>query len=417
MTHQKPIQLMVTPSPDKSTKASKSETAPPSTPTTSAKKDGSVSSNNPAVRVFVRVRNTTERQSCVEVDSGTQLTIACKPAPKSFSFDGVFDTSIQQSQVYASVAIPVLERFLDGYNGCLFAYGQTGSGKTYTMFGDGSAPGIVPRLCGELFTRISASRRNMVVHASFLEIYAETVLDLVGTLGTLKIMQDSNTKEIVVDNLARKEINSSQDLMQLVAEGTKKRHVAETNMNAVSSRSHAVLTLYLEQREAGDEENLCSIKCKLNLVDLAGSERADSTGATGQQLREGALINKSLSTLGMVINALGNDSNAAAASHVPYRDSKLTRLLQDSLGGSAYTTVVACVSPVPAWADESVSTLRFAERAKKMKNSPKIARDPMSQKMAELLEENRLLKERVQELEEQLGLRKKKGCCTGCSLM
>ncbi|KAI8896858.1 P-loop containing nucleoside triphosphate hydrolase protein [Globomyces pollinis-pini] len=288
---------------------------------------------------------------------------------------------------------PIIQKCLTGYNGCIFAYGQTGSGKTFAMEGlQGNQRGVIPRVAEQLMLYIeNNSRRDNLegidfsVRCSYLEIYQESLRDLLlekKYQGDLKIRMDPNSitgKELYVEGLTETSIKTSSDLLRLIQNGTKNRTTGETNMNKVSSRSHAVFTLIIEQTErklviADSIDNLPTVtkkRSKIHLIDLAGSERADSTGATGIRLKEGSAINVSLSCLGNVINALSTSNT-----YVPYRDSKLTYLLSDSLGGNSLTLVLACLTPLASVYEETIATLRFAERAKKVKNKPTINVDP-----------------------------------------
>jgi len=305
----------------------------------------------------------------------------------------------------------VLEKALLGFNATVFAYGQTGSGKTFTMEGGvggdnvSNSSGIIPRLGAALFNAAASGRRSgsknlesLEVKAEFIEIYNERVIDLLkdgdedgvgGDEGSLHIRQTA-LGEIFVEDATSRTCSTLTSLLGLLAEGSARRARGETNMNAASSRSHAVLTLHLVTVWGGVART-----SKLHLIDLAGSERADATGARGERLREGAQINKSLSALGGVISAL----TTPGRTHIPYRDSKLTRLLTDSLGGNAITVMLCCVSPALQSLDETLSALRFAERAKKVRNVAKINIDPVAAKMAALEALTGALKERLGHLE------------------
>ena len=366
-----------------------------------------------AVLVVVRVRPRNERESgsaeSVKVVSNQSLTVAAADAdgqPRQFSFDACFPSDATQAEVYERSGRMVLGKVLEGFNGCVFAYGQTGSGKTFTMMGTPDAPGVVPRLCDELFGRIAglAGRKAVAVHASMCEIYNERLNDLLTRSGDgddaardLKIREDdaAGGRGIFVDGLSEQQVESGAALLALLADGDTRRAIGRTDMNAHSSRSHSVVTLRVETWDEGDDERLSATRAKLHLIDLAGSERQRGTGATGERLREGAQINLSLTALGNVISALTERGRG----HVPYRDSKLTRLLQDSLGGNAVTVMLCNASPAADVADETLSALRFAERAKRVENVATVNRDPKAARAAALYAENKALRERCAALE------------------
>jgi len=369
-----------------------------------------------AVLVVVRVRPLSKKEKekggdaneAVKVINGQALTIKPPDAAseRQFSFDACFNADASQQDVYDRSGRMVLGKVLDGYNGCVFAYGQTGSGKTFTMQGTPDAPGVIPRLCAELFERIRAfeGRRHVAVHASMCEIYNERLNDLLTRGGAdeassrdLKIREDDGLggKGIYVDGLSEIAVDSGEAVLALLADGMKRRAIGRTDMNEHSSRSHSVVTLRVVAWEQGDEEKLTATSSKLHLIDLAGSERQKGTGATGERLKEGASINVSLSALGNVISALSEKKRG----HVPYRDSKLTRLLQDSLGGNSVTVMLCNASPAMVNADETLSALRFGERAKKIENVASVNRDPKAARAAALFEENKELKAKVARLE------------------
>ncbi|KAI9096528.1 P-loop containing nucleoside triphosphate hydrolase protein [Phlyctochytrium arcticum] len=316
---------------------------------------------------------------------------------KNFAFDAVFGQDVGTEEVYERMVRGVVRQCLAGYNGCVLAYGQTASGKTYTMEGhkptafhgppiEPSERGIILRVAadvGESGESDPDVTTQFIVKASYLEIYQETLSDLLCDMdegpADLRIRMDPDSlsgRELYVQGLTEREVVGLDDYIRVVHTGSRRRTVGETNMNDVSSRSHAVLTLTIEQvkRRKGvlEGDGIESRKrSKIHLVDLAGSERATATGATGVRLREGGSINQSLLALGNVISALSSRSSTPSSSstssdHVSYRDSKLTWLLSDSLGGNALTVMLACLTPSATNYEESLSTLRFAERAKKV---------------------------------------------------
>lgn len=325
-------------------------------------------------------------------------------APKVFAFDRSywsFDKDAPnyagQDNLFDDLGQPLLDNAFQGYNNCIFAYGQTGSGKSYSMMGYGKEHGIIPAICQDMFKRIAVMQQDKTlkctVEVSYLEIYNERVRDLLNpsTKGNLKVREHPSTGPYVED-LAKLVVSGFQEIEHLMDEGNKARTVAATNMNETSSRSHAVFTLMLTQKKLDLDTKMEMEKvAKISLVDLAGSERANSTGATGARLKEGAEINRSLSTLGRVIAALADLSSAPkkkkGANQVPYRDSILTWLLKDSLGGNSMTAMIAAISPADINYDETLSTLRYADSAKRIKNHAVVNEDANARMIRELKEE------------------------------
>lgn len=299
-----------------------------------------------------------------------------------------------QEHVFGDLGIPLLDNAFQGYNNCIFAYGQTGSGKSYSMMGYGDEVGIIPRICKDMFEKIQSIQSadqhvKCTVEVSYLEIYNERVRDLLNpaSKGNLRVREHPSTGPYVED-LAKLAVQSFPEIENLMDEGNKARTVAATNMNETSSRSHAVFTLTLTQKRHDVETNMDSEKvAKISLVDLAGSERATSTGATGARLKEGAEINRSLSTLGRVIASLADLSSGKKGIKVPYRDSILTWLLKDSLGGNSLTAMIAAISPADINFEETLSTLRYADSAKRIKNHAVVNEDPNARMIRELKEE------------------------------
>ncbi|KAF9268391.1 kinesin-domain-containing protein [Marasmius fiardii PR-910] len=313
-----------------------------------------------------------------------------------------------QQTLYDDLGKELLDHGFAGFNACILAYGQTGSGKSYSMMGYGPDKGIIPLTCSELFTRLEARRAedpniHFTVEVSYIEIYNEKVRDLLNpkNSGNLRVREHPSLGPYVED-LSKLVVGNYEEMMTLMDEGNKARTVAATNMNETSSRSHAVFTLLLTMKRHDADTNLDTEKVsRINLVDLAGSERANSTGATGQRLKEGANINKSLTTLGKVISALALASAAdgkkgkkgKAEEFIPYRDSVLTWLLKDSLGGNSKTAMIAAISPADY--EETLSTLRYADQAKKIKNKAVVNEDPNAKLVRELKEELEMLRARV----------------------
>ncbi|XP_078740661.1 LOW QUALITY PROTEIN: chromosome-associated kinesin KIF4-like, partial [Lampetra fluviatilis] len=270
-----------------------------------------------------------------------------------------------------------------GYNATVLAYGQTGSGKTFTMGGaysgdaDPHSTGVIPRAVHALFRGVqSRDAYEFAISVSYLEIYWDKIIDLlyVGKDRPLLSVREDPKEGIKVCGLTERVVASAEDMICCLEQGNLSRTVGATAMNAQSSCSHAIFTITIEQRGREDRESHC--RSKLHLVDLAGSERAKRTKAVGDRLREGININRSLLALGNVISALGEEGAAWRAHHVPYRDSLLTRLLQDSLGGNSLTLMVACISSADSNLEETLNTLRYADRARKIKNKPIVNRDP-----------------------------------------
>ncbi|KAM8763803.1 kinesin-like protein KIF13B isoform 2-T2 [Rhynchonycteris naso] len=311
-----------------------------------------------------------------------------------------------QDAVFKCLGENILQNAFDGYNACIFAYGQTGSGKSYTMMGTADQPGLIPRLCSGLFERTQKEEneeQSFKVEVSYMEIYNEKVRDLLdpkGSRQTLKVREHSVLGPYV-DGLSKLAVTSYKDIESLMSEGNKSRTVAATNMNEESSRSHAVFKITLTHTLYDVKSGTSGEKVgKLSLVDLAGSERATKTGAAGDRLKEGSNINKSLTTLGLVISALADQSAGKNKNKfVPYRDSVLTWLLKDSLGGNSKTAMVATVSPAADNYDETLSTLRYADRAKHIVNHAVVNEDPNARIIRDLREEVEKLREQLTKAE------------------
>ncbi|KAL4666986.1 hypothetical protein H8959_005675 [Pygathrix nigripes] len=357
-----------------------------------------------AVKVVVRCRPMNQRerelhcQPVVTVDCARgqcciQNPGAAEEPPKQFTFDGAYHVDHVTEQIYNEIAYPLVEGVTEGYNGTIFAYGQTGSGKSFTMQGLPDPPsqrGIIPRAFEHVFESVQcAENTKFLVRASYLEIYNEDVRDLLGTDTKQKLeLKEHPEKGVYVKGLSMHTVHSVAQCEHIMETGWKNRSVGYTLMNKDSSRSHSIFTISIEM-SAVDERGKDHLRAgKLNLVDLAGSERQSKTGATGERLKEATKINLSLSALGNVISALVD----GRCKHIPYRDSKLTRLLQDSLGGNTKTLMVACLSPADNNYDETLSTLRYANRAKNIRNKPRINEDPKDALLREYQEEIKKLK-------------------------
>ncbi|AWP19679.1 putative kinesin-like protein KIF13B-like [Scophthalmus maximus] len=387
----------------------------------------SLSDSNVKVAVRVRPMNRREKDlktKCVVEMEGNQTVL--HPAitnmnkgdprnqPKAFAYDYCF-WSMDESQkdkfegqdvVFQCLGESLLDNAFMGYNACIFAYGQTGSGKSYTMMGSSEQPGLIPRLCSSLFGRTvqeACEGESFTVEVSYMEIYNEKVRDLLDPKGNRQALRvrEHNVFGPYVDGLSRLAVACYKDIESLMSEGNKSRTVAATNMNEESSRSHAVFNIILTHTLMDLKSGTSGEKVsKLSLVDLAGSERAAKTGAAGERLKEGSNINKSLSTLGLVISALADQGAGKNKSKfVPYRDSVLTWLLKDSLGGNSRTAMVATISPAADNYDETLSTLRYADRAKSIINHAVVNEDPNARIIRELREEVVKLREQLTEAE------------------
>ncbi|XP_071441737.1 kinesin-like protein KIF13A [Hetaerina americana] len=310
-------------------------------------------------------------------------------------------THASQEVVFNCLGRDILDNAFQGYNACIFAYGQTGSGKSYTMMGSGDSKGIIPRLCDSLFERIAQKENaelSCKVEVSYMEIYNEKVHDLLDPKPNKKSLRvrEHNVLGPYVDGLSQLAVTAYEDIDALMAEGNKSRTVAATNMNSESSRSHAVFSVVLTQTLTDSASGVSGEKVsRMSLVDLAGSERAVKTGAIGDRLKEGSNINKSLTTLGLVISKLADQSSGGKNrdKFVPYRDSVLTWLLKDNLGGNSKTVMVATVSPSADNYEETLSTLRYADRAKRIVNHAVVNEDPNARIIRELRAEVEALKE------------------------
>ncbi|XP_053288790.1 kinesin-like protein KIF13A isoform X2 [Pleuronectes platessa] len=380
------------------------------------------------VKVAVRVRPMNRREielntKCV-VDMEDNQTVLHPPASnakgenrkqsKVFAFDHCF-WSIDESNapkyagqevVFKCLGEGILENAFQGYNACIFAYGQTGSGKSFSMMGNGEQPGLIPRLCCSLFERVHREgneAHSFKVEVSYMEIYNEKVRDLLDPKGNRQSLKVREHKVLgpYVDGLSQLAVSNFEDIEVLMSEGNKSRTVAATNMNEESSRSHGVFSIIVTQTlydlKSGNSGEKVS---KMSLVDLAGSERVSKTGAAGERLKEGSNINKSLTTLGCVISALADQSaGKGKAKFVPYRDSVLTWLLKDNLGGNSKTAMIATVSPAADNYEETLSTLRYADRAKRIVNHAVVNEDPNARIIRELREEVEKLKVQLSQAE------------------
>ncbi|KAK7351230.1 hypothetical protein VNO77_10526 [Canavalia gladiata] len=351
------------------------------------------------VRVAVNIRPLITSElllgctDCISVVSGEpQVQIGSH----SFTYDFVYgSTGPPSSAIYDDCVAPLVDALFHGYNATVLAYGQTGSGKTYTMGtnynGEGSCGGIIPRVLETIFNEVKATKDSteFLIRVSFIEIFKEEVFDLLDpnssrgeVASTAKIavptrvpiqIRETVNGGITLAGVTEAEVRTKEEMASYLSSGSLSRATGSTNMNSQSSRSHAIFTITMEQRKGDD-----ILYAKLHLVDLAGSERVKRTGADGMRLKEGIHINKGLLALGNVISALGDEKKRKEGGHVPYRDSKLTRLLQDSLGGNSKTVMIACVSPADTNAEETLNTLKYANRARNIQNKATINRDPVA---------------------------------------
>ncbi|KAM6906832.1 kinesin family member 4 [Xenentodon cancila] len=357
------------------------------------------------VRVALRCRPLVPK----EINEGCQCCLTFVPGEpqvvvgteKAFTYDYVFEPTAEQDEVYSTAVSPLLRGLFNGYHATVLAYGQTGSGKTFSMGGtytsaqeNDPSVGVIPRVIRKIFEeREKRTDWDFYLSVSYLEIYNEEILDLLCSSKdkpAISIREDPK-EGIKIVGLTESQVFSAREMVNCLELGNSARTVGSTAMNAASSRSHAIFTITLEQRRGSDKVD--SIVSKLHLVDLAGSERQKKTKAEGDRLKEGISINRGLLSLGNVISALGDESKKNT--FVPYRDSKLTRLLQDSLGGNSHTLMIACISPADSNMEETINTLRYADRARKIKNKPIVNIDPRAAEMSRL-------KQQVQELQVML---------------
>jgi hypothetical protein len=322
-------------------------------------------------------------------------------APKIFTFDKVFDETVEQEFLFENSSRPIVSNVIEGYNGTIFAYGQTGTGKTHTMEGEmkpKEMKGVMARCFEAVYSQIDNHKdAQFLIRASYLEIYKENIRDLLSSNPKNKlIMHEKPDSGVYVKDLSSFICKSSKEMQAVQETGRKNKSMGETKMNARSSRSHSVFTLTLECSELGPDGKDHIRVGKLNMVDLAGSERQSKTNATGQRLEEAIKINLSLTCLCQVISAL-TDSKST---YVPYRDSQLTRLLQDSLGGNTKTVMIANIGPADYNMDETINTLRWASRAKNIKNQPKINEDPKDAMLREFQDEIHKLRQQLEMIQE-----------------
>uniref|UniRef100_A0A6N2MLA4 Kinesin motor domain-containing protein n=1 Tax=Salix viminalis TaxID=40686 RepID=A0A6N2MLA4_SALVM len=374
--------------------------------------------NSECVRVAVNIRPLITPEllnGCLDIITVVPGEPQVQIGSHSFTYDYVYaSTASPSSEIFNDCVAPLVEALLNGYNATVLAYGQTGSGKTYTMgtsyTGEGSNSGIIPKVMDSIFKRVETARESteFLIRVSFIEIFKEEVFDLLDPNSAvfskaegvnsakpavparvpIQIRETVNGG-IMLAGVTEAEVRNKEEMSSYLSRGSLCRATGSTNMNSQSSRSHAIFTITMEQKKisscpngVNNDEFGDDILCaKLHLVDLAGSERAKRTGADGMRFKEGIHINKGLLALGNVISALGDEKRRKEGGHVPYRDSKLTRLLQDSLGGNSKTVMIACVSPADTNAEETLNTLKYANRARNIQNKAVVNRDPMAAQM------------------------------------
>ncbi|XP_032061898.1 kinesin-like protein KIF27 isoform X2 [Aythya fuligula] len=370
------------------------------------------------VKVAIRVRPLLSKevlhnhQVCVRLVPNTQQIIIGKD--RVFTFDFVFGKNSTQEEVYTVCIKPLLVSLTEGYNATVFAYGQTGSGKTYTIGGGHIASvsedekGIIPRAIQELFQHISENHNiDFRVKVSYIEVYKEELRDLLEletSVKDLHIREDEKGNTVIV-GAKEFQVESADEVMSLLESGNAARHTGTTQMNEHSSRSHAIFTISICQKQSSESQknsdpqdsswkSVQMIASKFHFVDLAGSERVTKTGNTGERFKESIQINSGLLALGNVISALGDPKRKSV--HIPYRDAKITRILKDSLGGNAKTVMITCISPSSSDFDESLNSLKYANRAKNIRNKPVVNYNPDQDRIDEMELEIRLLREALQ---------------------
>nr|AMS24240.1 kinesin 12-II protein [Marsilea vestita] len=377
---------------------------------------GAIQDQETSVKVIVRMR---PRNSKEELEEAVEIAekVSCdslRVDEHQFTFDQVAGTDASQQAIFKTIGLPFVENCLQGFNSSIFAYGQTGSGKTYTMWGSlenlearnhhvySEDRGLAPRIFEYLFHRTNEeeerNKDKQLMHlcrCSFLEIYNEQITDLLEPVPkSLQIREDTKSG-IYVENLTEEYVSNADDVLRLMLKGFANRRVGSTSMNAESSRSHTVFTCIIESRCKNPGDGGSSVRTsRMNLVDLAGSERQKSTKAAGQRLKEAGNINRSLSQLGNVINILAEISQTGKPRHIPYRDSRLTFLLQESLGGNAKLAMICAISPMSSCKNETLSTLRFAQRAKSIQNKAVINE--------ETEDDVKMLREQIKQLKDEL---------------
>jgi hypothetical protein len=366
-----------------------------------------------SVKVALRMRplmpaeRTGGARTCVRLNRAAknQVVIGTAKKNQSFTFDAAYDSDATQELIFEQMASPLVERVLEGYNATVFAYGQTGSGKTHTMGSSNRAVeelhvGLLPRAIQMIFNRITGSDNDLsigntapefLLRVSFLEIYNETLKDLLNpsTLTKEISVREDAEGSVIITGVKEQVVSTYEEAMRCLENGCAARTTGSTGMNDQSSRSHAIFTLIYEKCSVNDAARQPGtapgyITSKFHMVDLAGSERNKRTNNTGSRFKESVAINYGLLALGNVISALGDDKKRGRVTHVPYRESKLTRILQDSLGGNSTTVMIACISPADNSFEETLNTLKYANRARNIKNTPVVNRDAKNGQLKDL---------------------------------
>ena len=373
-----------------------------------------------SVRVCVRIRPLSQKeiatgnQNCVEVQNPQLLLLKQKNGVRQYAFHQILDENVVQGQVFAETGVSsLLESSLEGYSCTIFAYGQTGSGKTYTMAGSeerlgrqdyvsDDTDGIIPRSISYVWQRMAARTEKYYVKSGFFEIYNEQVRDLLNPSSGVLHCRWNLKQGFFVEDLMVVDCTNIDDLIAVLHEGMRNRKSGSHELNADSSRSHSILMVYFISEVASEEGHSIKRYGKSYFIDLAGSERLKETQSSGGMLTETKNINRSLFVLGKVISSLGDKKNRGLKPHVPYRDSKLTMVLMDSLGGSSRALMIACVSPAGAYIEETASTLNYATRAMNIRNKPLLQVDSQEHLILNLRREAHLLKMENEYLKEQL---------------
>ena len=372
--------------------------------------------NSENIKVCLRIRpmslqeKSRNDESCIETVSGEQLLLSHKNLRRSYTFNLVFGPESSQEDVFFNCSIDkLIDSALDGYSVTIFAYGQTGSGKTYTIMGRDDAinekiltnnkySGIMPKSINYIWSTVANRQQKFYIKVSFLEIYNEQINDLLNPNNSNLQIRWDQKQGFFVEGLLVIECKKPQDIVEIILQGTKNRKKGSHDLNKDSSRSHSILTVYLisEYNSGGESYKKYG---KISFVDLAGSERLKETHSKGGMIKETGNINKSLFVLGKVISSLTDKKNTNQ--HIPYRDSKLTMLLMDSIGGTAKTLMIACVSPSSEYSDETMSTLNYASRTMNIKNKPLVQMDAREKAREDLQEENEMFMEENEFLKAQ----------------
>ena len=373
-----------------------------------------------SVRVCVRIRPMSQKElsqsnsSCLEVQNPQLLILKQKSTARQYAFHQILDENVRQGQVFSEIGVPaLLDSSLDGYSCTIFAYGQTGSGKTYTMAGSeerlgradyvsDETDGIIPRSISYVWQRMASRQEKYYVKAGFFEIYNEQVRDLLNPSSGVLHCRWNLKQGFFVEELMVVDCLNIDDMIAVLNEGMKNRKSGSHELNADSSRSHSILMTYFISEVSSEEGHSIKRYGKSYFIDLAGSERLKETQSSGGMLVETKNINRSLFVLGKVISSLGDKKSRGLKPHVPYRDSKLTMVLMDSLGGSSRALMIACVSPANTYVDETASTLNYATRAMNIRNKPLLQVDSQEHHILNLRREAHILRMENEYLKEQL---------------